>query len=125
MTVDTEKVGFLTIPIARPLAMNSVAPVSELSTVTLPAQKIGVLEVDQLPVAEGEEMISLVRVMTVEAPDAHSTMLELNVSVNKQRLTPLEIDREVLFRTMTGPAWGDSLGQGCERDWEFLLAPWV
>ena len=125
MTVDTEKVGFLAVPIARPLAMNSVAPVPELSTVTLPAQKIGVLEVDQLPVAEREEMISLVRVMTVEAPDAHTTMLELNVSVNKQSLTPLEIDREVLFRTMTGPARGDSLGQGCERDGEFLLAPWV
>ena len=125
MTVDTEIVGFLAVPRARPLAMNSVTPVSELRAVALPAKKVGVLEIDQLAVAKGEEIVSLNRVMTVEAPNAHSTMLELNVSVNKQSFTPLEIDREVLFWTVTGPARGNSFGQRLERDGKFLLAPLV
>jgi hypothetical protein len=122
VTVDTEKVGFLTVPVARPLAMDSVTPVSELRAVTLPAQKVGVLEIDQLTVAEREEIVPLFRVMTVEAPHTYSPMFELNVSMNEQGFTPLEIYREVLFRTVTGATGGNSLGQGLEWDGKFQLA---
>ena len=64
---DAEPVLPAAVPVARALAVHAGLPVAIDGAVTLPAEFVGVLEVDELAVGQAE-LVAVIRIVAVEAP---------------------------------------------------------
>ncbi len=58
--------------------------------------------------------------VAIQAPHAHSAVMELEIRVNEECLLPLVIDGKILFGPVTGAAGSNGLGRRFERDRELL-----
>ena len=87
-------VGLFAVPIACPPAVYAVSPVPVLGAVAFAAEKIRVLEINWLAVAQRQEIVAIVRAVAVQAPDSHAAVVELYILVDQQIFPPLGSLRE-------------------------------
>jgi hypothetical protein len=89
--------------------------------VTLPTQEERTLKRYVLTIAQWEQVVSVVGMMTIQTPEPYAPMVQANIGMYQQVLLAPEIDREIPFRSMTGSTWRDGLRQRPQWYREFLL----
>jgi len=89
---------------------------------TFAAKQVRVFKSDQLSVTERKQIVALIRMVTIQAPDTDAPVVQSNVPVHQQVFPAFEIHREVLFRPVTRAARSNGLGQRRERHGEFLFS---
>ena len=90
MTVGTQKILLLSIPISSAPAVNASSPIPEFGTVALATQLVGFLEIDQFASSRVQH-VSVIRVMAVYAPPVFLVVREDDVIMEIFQLPPLEV----------------------------------
>ena len=92
--------------VSHPFSVNTCPPIPILIAVTFAAKSIAFCKIDQLPVIE-PELISIVRIMTVETPPHRFGVMKFNICMLFFQLPFLPID---LHRGVAAAAGVHSLG---------------
>jgi len=85
MAVSTEEITLVSVPFSGSSAMNSSPPIPVFLPVTLPAQAIGLLEKDGLPAGQVEK-VSVLGIVTIQAPTVFLVMMEHDIRVEPRQL---------------------------------------
>jgi hypothetical protein len=123
VAIDAKIKGFGTIPVSSPPTVNAVPPVSILGAVTFSAKEIRLIKRNYLPIAQGNKIIAIIRMMTVKAPNHFPAVIQFYILVDQKIFSSLEIYREIFLRPMARSAWSDGLGQFLEWNREVLFGP--
>lgn len=92
MAVDTQSVGFLSVPLTGAPAMDACLPVPENGAVTLAAEVIGLLETHE-PAAGQPQDIPIIGVVAIQAPPFFLVVVDdLDLLVHILQDTALGID---------------------------------
>jgi hypothetical protein len=111
VATDAQIVSLLSVPLACSLTMYAEPPVPELGPMTLSAKKVRVLKINWFTVTERQEIVAIVRVVAVQAPNSHTAVVQLDVSVDQESFPSLEIHGKILFRAVACAARSNGLGQ--------------
>jgi hypothetical protein len=101
VAVGTQEVLLLSVPVAGPPAVNTRSPISQLGAMTLAAQLIGFLEIDQFPAGRVQH-VPIVGVMTIHAPPIFFIVLENDIIMEIFQLPSLEVNIQVGMTFRTG-----------------------
>jgi hypothetical protein len=115
VAIDAKIKGFGAIPVTGPPTMNAVPPVSILGAVTFSAEEIRLIKGNYLPIAQGNKIIAIIRMMTVKAPDSHAAVVQFQILMDQEIFSSLEIHGEIFFRTVACAARSNGLGE--RRQW--------
>jgi hypothetical protein len=70
------------------------------------------LEFNRLAVTQRDEVVPILRMMTVQTPDAHASVVELHIAVYQQVLAAFEIDGKIPLRSVASTARGNGFWDG-------------
>jgi hypothetical protein len=104
VAIDAQVIGFGAVPVTRSLPVNAIPPVSVLDAVTLSAQEVALTKRDQFAVAQRKKVIPLFRMMTVQAPDFYSSVIQFDVLMDQKIFPPLKINGKILLRPVARAA---------------------
>ena len=112
--MNTQKVLFLTVPPANPLAVHSRLPVAKVGAMALSAEAVGLGKTDQLTAGQ-PQFVAVRGAMTVQAPPVPGVVLKNDTRVLVFEFAPLGIilalGVTIGAGIVTGKRWRWSLNQ--------------